>query len=98
MTRRDRKSYGPLKDYYAILGVERSADLEEIRRAFRKQAQDTHPDRNLSPDAKTRFQELGEAYQVLKSEEKRNNYDARIISEYCESLVGTFAWHKKKTV
>lgn len=91
-----RKNNAPLKDFYAILGVARSASLKEIRHAFRKLAQNMHPDRNDSPDAKTQFQALGEAYQTLKSEEKRKEYDARIIAEYCESLTGSFTAKDKK--
>ncbi len=90
------KRNAPLKDYYALLGVARNADLPEIRQAFRKLAQSMHPDRNPGADAKAKFQELGEAYQILKSAEKRSAYDARIISEYCESLVGSFDDKNKK--
>jgi len=94
--KKKRKNSAPLKDFYAILGVARNAELKEIRRAFRKLAQDMHPDRNPSPDAKARFQELGEAYKILKSEDMRNDYDARIIAEYCEALVGSFEAKGKK--
>ena len=62
-----KKNKKPLKDYYAILGVERNATLKEIRKAFRKQAQTLHPDRNHASDAQYRFQEVLEAYQVMKS-------------------------------
>ncbi len=96
MGKQKRKNSAPLKDFYAILGVERSAELSEIRRAFRKLAQEMHPDRNPSPDAKARFQELGEAYKVLKSDDMRNDYDARVIAEYCESLIGSFEAKEKK--
>jgi len=94
--KRKRKNDEPLKDFYAVLGIARNADLTEIREAFRKLAQGMHPDRNPSPDAKTKFQELGEAYRILKSDEKRKEYDARIIAEYCEALVGSFEEKKKK--
>ena len=96
MVNRKRKHSGPLKDYYALLGVAHNAELKEIRRAFRSLAQSMHPDRNPSPDAKVKFQELGEAYQILKSDEKRNEYDARIIAEYCGSLVGSFDKKEEK--
>lgn len=64
------------KDYYKILGVEKSATKEDIRRAFRKLAAKHHPDRN--PDdagAEERFKEINEAYTVLSDEEKRKLYD-----------------------
>lgn len=85
-----RKHKTPVKDYYAVLGVTHSASVGEIRRAFRKLAQDAHPDRNASPDAREKFQELVEAYHALKAPDKRNEFDARIIAEYCASLVGNF--------
>ncbi len=64
------------KDYYKILGVERNASKEEIKRAFRKLALKTHPDRNPGdPKAEERFKEINEAYQVLSDPEKRSRYD-----------------------
>ncbi|MEJ1380798.1 MAG: DnaJ domain-containing protein [Candidatus Sedimenticola sp. (ex Thyasira tokunagai)] len=83
-----KKSHKPLKDYYSILGVMKNASLKEIRKKFRKSAQDMHPDRNPSPEATAKFKELGEAYRILKSDKKRNDYDAEIISEYCDTLLG----------
>jgi curved DNA-binding protein len=64
------------KDYYKILGVERTASKDEIKRAYRKLALQTHPDRNPG-DAKAegRFKEINEAYQVLSDPEKRSRYD-----------------------
>jgi curved DNA-binding protein len=64
------------KDYYKILGVERNANKDEIKRAFRKLALKTHPDRNPGdPNAGERFKEINEAYQVLSDPEKRARYD-----------------------
>ncbi len=63
------------KDYYEIMGVDRNATQDEIKRAYRKLARKYHPDVNSDPDAETRFQELGEAYEVLKDPEKRAAYD-----------------------
>ena len=55
------------KDYYKILGVERNANKEEIKRAYRKLALKTHPDRNPeNSKAEEQFKEINEAYQVLK--------------------------------
>ncbi len=82
-----RKNQAELVDYYSILGVSQGASQVAISRAFRKLAQSCHPDRNNSEEAKEKFQELVEAYQVLKSLEKRKAYDARIISEFCKSFV-----------
>ena len=86
-----KKNKAPLKDYYAILGVPRNASLNEIRAAFRRKANEFHPDRNSSSSAKVSFQEIAEAYQVMKSPISRNEYDARIIAEYCGHLVGNFS-------
>ena len=53
------------RDYYEVLGVERGADDAAIKRAFRKLAQQWHPDVNTEPEAQERFKEINEAYQVL---------------------------------
>lgn len=63
------------KDYYAILGIERNADAEEIQKVYRKLARKYHPDVNRSPGAEDRFKEIGEAYEVLRDPEKRARYD-----------------------
>lgn len=64
------------KDYYAILGVSRDATQEEIKRAFRRLARETHPDANPGdPDAEARFREVAEAYEVLSDPERRRRYD-----------------------
>jgi len=64
------------KDYYKILGVERSARAEEIRKAYRKLALKYHPDRNPGDkSAEERFKDINEAYQVLSDEQKRARYD-----------------------
>ena len=63
------------KDYYATLGIDKSADKEEIQRAYRKLARKYHPDINKSPDAEGRFKEINEAYEVLKDSDKRAKYD-----------------------
>ena len=53
------------KNYYQILGVERSASADEIKKAYRKMALKYHPDKNQDPDAEERFKEIAEAYDVL---------------------------------
>jgi molecular chaperone DnaJ len=62
-------------DYYRVLGVERSASDAEIKRAFRKLAQQWHPDVNDTPEAHERFKEINEAYQILSDPQRRQAYD-----------------------
>ena len=63
------------RDYYDILGVPRSAGEEDIKRSFRKLAQQWHPDVNTSAEADLRFKEINEAYQVLSDPQRRQAYD-----------------------
>ena len=64
------------KDYYKILGVERSVSPEDIKKAFRKLALKYHPDRNPgNKEAEEKFKELNEAYEVLSDPQKRTRYD-----------------------
>ncbi|MDH3279838.1 MAG: DnaJ domain-containing protein [Gammaproteobacteria bacterium] len=63
------------KDYYEVMGVNRDATQDEIKRAYRKLARKYHPDVSKQADAEERFKEVGEAYEVLKDPEKRAAYD-----------------------
>lgn len=64
------------RDYYEILGVEKTTDAEEIRRAYRRLAMKYHPDRNPGDaEAEAKFKEAAEAYEVLSDEAKRKRYD-----------------------
>jgi curved DNA-binding protein len=63
------------KDYYKVMGLARDATEAQIKQAYRKLARKYHPDVSKEKDAEARFKELGEAYEVLKSPEKRAAYD-----------------------
>ena len=64
------------RDYYEVLGVSKTASADEIKSAYRKLAMKWHPDRNPNnPEAKEKFQEASEAYEVLSNPEKRQRYD-----------------------
>lgn len=63
------------RDYYQILGLERDATQDDVKRAYRKLARKYHPDVSTEAGAEAKFKELGEAYEVLKDPEKRAAYD-----------------------
>jgi len=64
------------RDYYEVLGVEKSADAKTMKSAFRKKAMECHPDRHPDdPEAEARFKELNEAYGILSDDQKRAAYD-----------------------
>ena len=76
------------KDYYKIMGVDRKATPEDIKRAYRKLARKYHPDVSKEPNAEAKFKEVGEAYEVLKDPKKRAAYD-RIGHEWREGQTFT---------
>lgn len=64
-----------LKDYYAILGVQPTDDLKTIKTAYRRLARKYHPDVSKENDAEAKFKDLAEAWEVLKDEQRRAEYD-----------------------
>ena len=63
------------KDFYAILGVEKNASEDDIKKAYRRMALRFHPDKNKEPDAEEKFKEIAEAYEVLSDPDKRAAFD-----------------------
>ena len=63
------------RDYYEVLGTHQSASADEIKKAYRKKARETHPDVNKAPDAEAKFKEVQEAYDILSDQQKRSTYD-----------------------
>ena len=64
------------RDYYEVLGVDKDASREDIKKAYRKQAFQYHPDKNPgNKEAEEKFKEATEAYEVLSDADKRRNYD-----------------------
>ncbi|MFQ5645424.1 MAG: DnaJ C-terminal domain-containing protein [bacterium] len=66
----------PSDDYYSILGINKNASPEEIKKAYRKLALKYHPDRNRGENAENRFKKISEAYAVLSNPQKKKQYDS----------------------
>ena len=66
----------PARDLYEVLGIERDASDEDIRKAYRRLARELHPDVNAEPRSEERFKEVAGAYEILSDPEKRARYDA----------------------
>jgi curved DNA-binding protein len=86
------------KDYYKVLGVDRKASEDDIRKAYRKLAKQYHPDYNPNnKQAEERFKEINEAYEVLSDSQKRSHYD-RLGSDYSSwqkrGNPGDFNWDR----
>jgi len=79
-------------EFYALLGVSRTATEAEIKKAYRKLAMECHPDRNPAADAEAKFKEITEAYEVLRDPEKRTAYD-RYGRAGVGASAGGFGYH-----
>ena len=69
------------KDYYQILGVSRSSNDDELKKAYRKLALKYHPDKNKDPGAEEKFKSIGEAYDVLSDPKKRRIYETEAFKK-----------------
>lgn len=84
-----RHSHSNKRDYYEILGVERNAAADEIKKAYRKLAVKFHPDKNPgNKEAEEKFKELGEAYEVLSDDNKRAAYDRYGHAAFSQGMGG----------
>jgi len=69
-----------MKDYYGILGVDKNASPDEIKKAYRKLSKQFHPD--VNPDGEEKFKEIAEAYDTLSSPDKKQKYDNPMSSMF----------------
>ena len=73
------------RDYYLVLGISRSADLNRIKKAYRTVAKKYHPDKTHTAQSAKKFREVMEAYETLSDENKRRRYDRQLASRDTES-------------
>ena len=73
--KKQRRRSGRKKNYYEVLGIDRTASKGHIKKAYKKMALKSHPDKNKSPSAESRFKSVAEAYRVLSSPSQRRIYD-----------------------
>lgn len=64
-----------MKDYYAVLSIANDASADTVRMAYRRKAQQYHPDRNSAPEAAEKFRDVQEAYEMLADPRSRHEYD-----------------------
>ncbi len=84
------------KDYYKILGVEPTADDKAIKAAYRKLARKYHPDVSKEKDAESKFKDASEAYEALKSADKRAEYDdLRKYGHHGQPFQGPPGWQSR---
>lgn len=85
--------HGPLRyDHYRVLGIDRNASPQEIKRAYRNRVKLCHPDRNGTPQAGTLFCAVHEAYETLREPERRRLYDDRLAG-YRSAPQPTTQWY-----
>ncbi|KAF6001011.1 hypothetical protein F1559_001178 [Cyanidiococcus yangmingshanensis] len=77
LSSRSTVQFDSSEDYYAILGLDKNADLSTIKRAYRRLALQNHPDANKDPQAREKFIRILRAYEVLSNDEARKRYDAQ---------------------
>lgn len=82
------------KDYYKVLGVEKTATYEDVKKAYRILALKWHPDKNKDPDALQKFKDISEAYQVLSDKQKRSDYDYASIQKQNNKTVNQFKFNQ----
>src|SRR5579859_6719505 len=70
-----RKLMAAKRDYYEVLGVQRNASEDDVKKAFRRLARQYHPDVNKEKGAEAQFKEINEAYEILGDAQKRQAYD-----------------------